>query len=95
MDGHEPCCGCGSDAISCERLSLLTNVTAWPTATVTVDGLTPADVMVIVAPLGPVPPSRTMTVTLLGEVEEPPQEVSTPSEMMELMKRMRAFKNMD
>jgi hypothetical protein len=40
----EPCCGCGSDAISCDRLSLLMNVTVWPMAIVTVRGLAPADV---------------------------------------------------
>ena len=35
MPGQLPCCGCGFDAISRDRVSLLTNVTVWPTATVT------------------------------------------------------------
>jgi hypothetical protein len=49
-------------------------VTAWPEVTVTDFGLTPAEVIVIVAALGPVPPSRTITVTPpLGEVLELPQ----------------------
>src|SRR4051812_42263460 len=73
-DGQLPCCGCGSEAISCERESLLTTVMACPTASVTVLGLIPADVIVMVATLVPVPPSLTMTVTPpLGDVEEPPQ----------------------
>ena len=40
MPGHEPCCGCGSDEISCARVSLFTNVTVWPTAIVTLPALT-------------------------------------------------------
>ena len=55
MPGHEPCCGCGSDAISCERLSELTKVTLWPREIVTDDELTPDPVSVIVAPIGPDP----------------------------------------
>src|SRR5438445_10050559 len=88
IDGQLPCSGCGSDAISCERLSLLMNVTVWPTATTTALGLTPAPVMVTVAPLTPVtPPSRTMTATELGDVDEPPQAASTPTAMTEQTKR--------
>src|SRR4051812_26876951 len=74
IDGQLPCCGCGSDAISCARESLFTNVTAWPTGTVTDFGFAPADVMVMVAALAPVPPSRTTIVTPLGELGEPPPQ---------------------
>ena len=66
------------------------NVTVWPTAAFTPLALTPAAVMVIVAPLPPaVPPSRTTTVTPpLGELgDEPPQAASVPSAMREPMKR--------
>src|SRR4029079_19482707 len=51
--------------MSLDRVSLLTNVTLCPTEMVTVDGFTPADVIVTVAPLGPVlPVVPEMTVTL-------------------------------
>src|SRR5438128_5792136 len=91
MLGQLPCCGWGFDAISCERESLLTNVTVWPTAMVTVTGLTPFEVMVTVAPLGPpVPPSFTTTAVppLPGDVEEPPPHAErTPRAARERMKR--------
>jgi hypothetical protein len=46
--------------------------------------------MVIVAPLAPVvPPSRTTTVTLLGDVDPLPQAASAPSAMSEPTKRTR------
>ena len=56
MPGQVPCVGCGSDAISCGRVSLLTKVTLCPTVIETCEGLTPLAVMVTVAPLGPVEP---------------------------------------
>ena len=69
--------------ISCERESLLTNVTFWPTATATADGLTPADVIVMLAPLcPPAPPSAEITVTPVPdgeEGEEPPHAKVEPS----------------
>ena len=72
MPGHEPCCGCGSDAISCERLSELTKVTLWPREIVTDDELTPDPVSVIVAPIGPVlPVLLEITVTDEGPVVTP------------------------
>jgi hypothetical protein len=91
MDGQEPYWGCGSDAISCARESLLTNVTVCPTGTVTLLALTPAAVMVIVAPLAPpVPPSRTTIVTELGALgEPPPHEASRPSAASDPTKRAR------
>jgi hypothetical protein len=46
--GHAVCSGCGSDAMSCTRLSLLTKVTRDPAAMVTVRGDTPLDVIVMV-----------------------------------------------
>jgi hypothetical protein len=57
------------------RLSLFTNVTLCPTEMDTDAGLTPEEVMVIVAPLAPVVPVlREMTVTEDGdEGELPPQ----------------------
>src|SRR5215471_9642537 len=85
MPGQLPCCGCGFDAISCDRVSLLMNVTVCPTATVTDAGLTPLAVIVTVAPLAPpVPPSRTITAVppppgLLPPPLLPPQADSTPS----------------
>ncbi|HYT66878.1 MAG TPA: serine/threonine-protein kinase [Vicinamibacterales bacterium] len=78
IDGQLPCWGCGSDAISCDRVSLFTIVTDWPTATVTDFAVTPEEEIVIVAPLAPVPPSRTTTVTPpLGELGEPPQPATS------------------
>ena len=54
VDGQSVCAGCGLDAISCERESLLTKVTLWPTLIVTCAGLTaPLLPMVMVAPLAP------------------------------------------
>ena len=49
--GQSVCSGCGSEFIWCDRLSLFTNCTWLPRATVTVFGLTPLLVMVMtVAP---------------------------------------------
>jgi hypothetical protein len=61
MLGQSVCDGCGFDAIWCARESLFTNVTLWPTAIVTLFGLTvpPAEI-VMVAPLAP------------GPVDDPP-----------------------
>src|SRR4030095_5415062 len=57
ISGQSVCCGCGSEFISCGRLSLLTNVTRDPGATVTFFGDTPLAVIVIVAAtVPPVPP---------------------------------------
>ena len=42
------CSGCGSDAMSCTRLSLLTKVTRDPAEMVTVRGDTPLEVIVMV-----------------------------------------------
>src|SRR5438067_1536113 len=55
MGGQSVCAGCGSELILCERESLLTKVTTSPTLMVTLFGFTPAEVIVIVAPTGPVP----------------------------------------
>src|SRR5262249_33907445 len=55
ISGRSVCWGCGSEFMSCGRLSLLTNVTREPAATVTALGETPAAVIVIVAAV-PVPP---------------------------------------
>src|SRR5262245_10925281 len=82
--GQLPCCGCGFDEISRDRLSLLMKVTVWPTATVTDAGLTPLAVIVTVAPLAPpVPPSRTTTATPpppgLLPLPPPPHADSTAS----------------
>jgi hypothetical protein len=76
----------------------LTNVTAWPTATVTVAGFTPAAVIVTVAALGPVPPSRTMTVVPPppGDVGElPPQEAIAPSATIVTMAERMAARVFD
>ena len=49
--GQSECSGCGFDTMSCARLSLLTNVTREPIATVIAFGdATPAALMVIVVP---------------------------------------------
>jgi hypothetical protein len=54
IGGQLVCSGCGSESISCDRVSALMNVTLCPTAIVTVFGSTvPPARMVIVAPLGP------------------------------------------
>ena len=75
IDGQDPCKGCGFDAISRGLLSLLMKVTLEPTGTVTFFGLTPADVIVTVAPIGPtLPVLREMTVTDEG----PPVELPPP-----------------
>src|SRR5262245_28061678 len=56
IGGHSVCCGCGSESISCTRVSALMNVTLCPTEIVTVFGsTTPPARIVIVAPLGPGP----------------------------------------
>src|SRR5690242_18538909 len=95
MLGQLPCWGCGFEAISCDLLSLLTKVTVWPTATDTVAGLTPFDVIVTVAPLGPpVPPSLTTTAVPPppGDVEDPPpppQAESMPRAARERTSRER------
>ena len=101
MPGHEPCCGCGSDAISCERLSELTKVTLWPREIVTDDELTPDPVSVIVAPIGPVlPVLLEITVTDEGPVVPPPlpQETATrrlPTPMPAPMRRTEKDANAD
>ena len=66
IEGQFVCVGCGSDVISCERESLLMNVTLCPVETDTwVGPTTPFEPMVIVAPLGPgLPPD--------GAVGDPP-----------------------
>ena len=46
------CSGCGSDAMSCTRLSLLTKVTRDPAEMGSVRGDTPVDVIVIVPGVG-------------------------------------------
>ena len=46
--GHVVCSGCGSDAMSWIRVSLLTNVTRDPAEIVTVRGDTPLEVIVMV-----------------------------------------------
>ena len=78
IPGQVPCVGCGSEAISCGRVSLLTKVTLCPTVIETCEGLTPAAVMVTVAPLGPVAPvDGEMTwVDPVGELDPPPHETS-------------------
>src|SRR3954467_14058563 len=95
MLGQLPCCGCGFDAISCDLLSLLMNVTVWPTAIVTLLALTPLPVSVTVAPLGPpVPPSRAMIAVPPppGDGEEPPPHAeSTLRRAAEKRKRRRMF----
>jgi hypothetical protein len=35
IDGQSVCVGCGSDAISCDRVSLFTKMTLWPGVIVT------------------------------------------------------------
>src|SRR5688500_7027247 len=58
IDGQLVCAGCGSDVISCDRVSLFTNVTLCPTVIEPHDGLiAPLFLMVMVAPLaaGPAP----------------------------------------
>ena len=62
------------EAISCGRVSLLTNVTLWPMVIDTCEGLTPLPVIVIVAPLGPAVPvdGEMMFVDPVGELDPPP-----------------------
>ena len=76
MPGQVPCVGCGSDAISWGRVSLLTNVTLWPMVMETCCGLTPFAVIVIVAPLGPAEPvdAEITVVPPVGELLPPPHE---------------------
>src|SRR5690349_18787919 len=56
ISGQSVCSGCGFEFMSCGRLSLLTNVTREPAATVMVFGETPAAVIVIVPATVPPPP---------------------------------------
>ena len=48
--------GAGRTPSRADAMSLLTNVTLWPTVMETCCGLTPLAVIVIVAPLGPASP---------------------------------------
>src|SRR5262245_27304913 len=70
ISGQSVCSGCGFEFMSCGRLSLLTNVTREPAATVTALGDTRADVIVIVAAPVPPPPDGAVGLSLPPPHEE-------------------------
>jgi hypothetical protein len=79
-DGHSVCEGCGFELISCDFESLFVSVTDCPTVIDTLFGLTPAPVIVIVAPTGPGPELDPPPPPPLGAVgDEPPQAAITPA----------------
>ena len=85
--------------MSCTRLSLLTNVTLWPTVMVTVAGLTaPLLPMVIVAPLGPalplpLPPPDGDVGELLLPPPHPARAIAAPAATMNAAVRVRKATN--
>src|SRR5882672_3734901 len=66
--------------MSCDRVSLFTKVTTSPTLTVTAFGLTPLDVIVTVAPTGPLPGD--------GDIVEPPPHAGRQSAPTMIADRM-------
>ena len=78
IDGQLVWAGCGSDASSCERLLLFTNVTLCPTVIETELGLTvPLLPTVMVAPLGPGPLPDGVVGPPLPPPSSPPQATNS------------------
>src|SRR5512144_1099537 len=85
--GQSVCTGCGSEAMLCDLVSLLTKVTACPTLTVTLLFVTPLAAIVIVAPtggaplplgvgeVGELPPPHATAIAATVEITAPPKSL--------------------